>query len=231
MNRRDVVVVRCLDMVIDPAIYPRAGIDEYHVGRLAEAIRAGVELPEIVLEEGTKRIVDGVHRSRSALRAGGSEATFPCVLRRYENDAALFAEAMLLNSRHGQPLSNYDRTRSILLARRLGIEDGQTAAALQISIEHVEKLVLERTGTGPDAELVPLKFTAMRLAGSHLTAEQLVANRQAGGMGPGFYVRQVLNLVEGRLIDLTDESLLASLERLQVALTEILQARGEVLVS
>jgi hypothetical protein len=227
MNRNNRQMIACAQMVADEAIYPRAGVDPWQVGRLAQALRAGADLPEIILEESTLRIVDGWHRRAAAIRINGPTATFPCFLRAYESEAALFSESMLLNSRHGQSLSNFDRTRSILLARKLGIPDAATAASLQITVESAVELVLQRSGLGPDAEIVPLKYAAARLAGSRLSAEQLVANDQSGGRRLRYYIGQVLNVVSGDLIDWSEPGLAEAMESLRMALDGILRARSK----
>lgn len=63
-----------LDAVeLDPAIYPRAGWSDSTVARYAEALAADEAFPPIVLESGSNRLLDGMHRLR-AHRAAGREA-------------------------------------------------------------------------------------------------------------------------------------------------------------
>jgi hypothetical protein len=227
MKREHGERVRAVDLVLDESIYPRHGIDDTHVRQLAEARRAGIDLPPVVVQRHTNRVVDGFHRIAAELREAGEEALISVEWRDYPSDAALFADAMLLNSRHGQVLATYDRVRCIALARQLGIPDIETAARLQITVETVERLILTRTAIGPEAALVPLKFTAASLAGRELTGEQFRANDRASGMSVLFSVNQVLNAISGDLLDWRNEALVGRLETLREVLNRVLDERLE----
>jgi transcriptional regulator with XRE-family HTH domain len=61
------------DVVVDATIYPRAAWSESTIARYAEALAADEVFPPIVLESGTNRLLDGMHRLR-AHRAAGREA-------------------------------------------------------------------------------------------------------------------------------------------------------------
>ena len=57
-------------IVWDPSIYPRAKWSTATVDRYAEAIEAGDQFPPIVVEAGTRRLLDGKHRQLAYLKAG-----------------------------------------------------------------------------------------------------------------------------------------------------------------
>src|SRR5687768_7668006 len=52
-------------IVFDDTIYPRAEWSARTVARYAEALAAGEVFPSIVLERGTNRLLDGMHRARA----------------------------------------------------------------------------------------------------------------------------------------------------------------------
>jgi len=54
------------DVVVDQTIYPREKINGAVVEQYVDAIRSGDNFPPIVLEEGTNRLIDGVHRLEAA---------------------------------------------------------------------------------------------------------------------------------------------------------------------
>jgi hypothetical protein len=216
--------VKVAELVLDWEIYPRHGLDMTNVRKLVEARRAGMELPPVVVERASKRVVDGFHRVRAELKVGGAEALIGVTWKDYVDDAARFADAMLLNSRHGQGLSSYDRVRCLLLARQLGIPDGETAAHLQITVETAERLVLERTAIGPAAEMVPLKFTDAHLHGRTLTPEQIRGNVAASGKSLAYSAGQILNALENGLVDWSNAGMVVRLETLRQALTAALDA-------
>jgi predicted transcriptional regulator len=56
-------------IVFDDTIYPRAAWSQSTVDRYAEALRADEVFPPIVLESGTNRLLDGMHRARAHRQA------------------------------------------------------------------------------------------------------------------------------------------------------------------
>lgn len=50
------------EVVFDQSIYPRAEWSQSTVNRYAEALQSGDEFPPIILEKGTNRLLDGMHR-------------------------------------------------------------------------------------------------------------------------------------------------------------------------
>lgn len=57
------------EVVFDEAIYPRSEWSQNTVDRYAEALAAGETFPAIVLERGTNRLLDGMHRARAHRQA------------------------------------------------------------------------------------------------------------------------------------------------------------------
>lgn len=89
---------------LDLSHSPRsAGESDEHVRVLAEAQG---DLPPIVVQRGTNRVVDGVHRVRAARLRGE-----PAIRARWfdGDNASAFVLAVRLNVRHGLPLSLADR--------------------------------------------------------------------------------------------------------------------------
>lgn len=60
-------------VVYDETIYPRSDWSQTTVDRYAEALAAGEQFPPIVLERGTNRLLDGMHRARAHQQAGLTE--------------------------------------------------------------------------------------------------------------------------------------------------------------
>jgi len=56
-------------VVFDETIYPRSEASETTIRRYAEALAAGDRFPPIVLEQGTNRLLDGMHRARAHQQA------------------------------------------------------------------------------------------------------------------------------------------------------------------
>lgn len=90
-------------VVLDEAIYPRVAVTTTTVNRYAEALNAGDEFPPITLENGTDRLLDGMHRLRAHEQAGRSSISATWVDIPDGVPARLFAAS--LSARHGDRLS------------------------------------------------------------------------------------------------------------------------------
>ncbi len=93
-------------VVIDMAIYPRAEYSEATVTRYAEAISAGETLPPIVLETGTHRLLDGMHRYKAHRQLGREEIDVEHHDIPSGQPPKLYAAG--LSSRHGDRISRKD---------------------------------------------------------------------------------------------------------------------------
>ena len=183
---------------IDDDLYPRESRDDNNVRSLVESLRAGEHVPPIVVEKGSMRIVDGVHRYYAHKRL--ERETISAELRSYDSDAEAFAEAMRLNSGHGRKLTTIDQIRCSELGGKHGLSESQIAGSLRIRTE-----ALKKRATGGIAicrgEVIPLKRTLRHLAGAELTDAQVECNKRAAGMPQPFYIRQVITLIESNSLD------------------------------
>ncbi|QHC31807.1 MULTISPECIES: ParB N-terminal domain-containing protein [unclassified Streptomyces] len=87
-----------------PADSPRmAGTDQEHVCRLMEV---GSELPPILVQRSTRRVVDGMHRVQAAAMRGDDRI----LVQYFEgDDAESFVQSVRVNVAHGLPLSTGER--------------------------------------------------------------------------------------------------------------------------
>jgi len=217
------------DLVLDYTIYPRKQIDSYHVHIIVDAIQNGAELPPIVIEKKTKRVVDGFHRHTAYKRVSGDnpECLVMCIEKNYKSEKDLFLDSMRFNASHGRTLSKYDRVHCLNVARELDIPDKDVAKILHIPPKDVQTLSVNRTairGNGKQ-RLEPIKGTIGHKAGQQLSDEQWQANTKLGGMKQSFYVNQLITLIENELIDTQDEKLMERLQRLGELLDGFLAAK------
>jgi hypothetical protein len=202
------------ELVEDLDFYPRGQVDSHHVTEIMESMRAGVEMPPIIADKQSHRIIDGLHRKRAEERENGPEATIACIEKTYRNDQEMFEDAMRLNARHGRRFSPFDKARAILIAGRLGISDEKVAGALGITLDRVGSLREEKTAKAGSLS-VPLKRTIGHMAGKRLNKGQASANKRLGGMNQLFYVNQLLILIENGLLDKSNEELMEKLKELE----------------
>lgn len=207
-------------LVLDYSLYPRHKVDETHVRQMMEAVRSGVVLPPIVADLGSKRVSDGFHRHEVHRRLFGDQADVAVDLVDYPDEGALFEEAIRYNASHGNNLTPFDRARCIERAVELHIDPDRLASALQMTTAKVDHMRVTKTALN-NGGVVAIKGTARHLAGKRLTKPQLVANEKAAGMSGLFYVNQVINLIEGDLLDRDNPRLMARLEDLHHMLASV----------
>jgi transcriptional regulator with XRE-family HTH domain len=151
------------DVVLDMAIYPRDGWSQPTVERYAEALKAGDQFPPIMLEEGTNRLLDGMHRYQAHMQLGLAEIR--AEHRRVPEGEPPLLYAATLSARHGDRITGKDMQRvtrqvatdhpdypMVKLAKMLGVTR-QTVSkwASDITerrrdIRKVKALLLDRAG-------------------------------------------------------------------------------------
>ena len=103
------------EICVDPGVQMRAKLDEDTVKEYAEAMRAGVPFPAlIVFAEGAKyRLADGFHRYEAASRAG-----LECVQAQVKSGGRLEAikHALQANVAHGRRRTSADKRRGVEVA-------------------------------------------------------------------------------------------------------------------
>lgn len=95
------------EIVFDEEIYPRTAWSQRTVDRYADAMHAGEMFPPIILESGTNRLLDGMHRTE-AFRAVGRDLV-PVDYQEIPDGVPAKLYAASLSSRHGDPLASEDK--------------------------------------------------------------------------------------------------------------------------
>ena len=229
------VEVKVGETVEDFALYPRDRVDDHHVRDIAVALENGSELPPIIIDQKTKRVVDGFHRRRAYIKAFGEEHKIEVVSRRYKTEADIFMEAIKYNASHGLKMDSHDRVTAVIRGGQLGLDIATIGKALHVPEAKLQKLVSSRTaktklaqpkrnnGTRRTAgQDVAIKRTIQHRAGDTLTEEQLEANEKLSGMSQSFYVNQVVMLIESDLLNTADEKLMDRLSHLHGLLEGLL---------
>jgi hypothetical protein len=210
-------------VVLDFDFYPRHEVTAHTIRDMAEARKAGVEFPPILLDAKSKRVVDGFKRVRLAKRC--KDKTISAVLKKYRSERDMFLDAMRHNAQHGQPLDAFDRAHCVILAGNLGISDADVAGALCVTVEKVNALRVKKSAKAGRLS-IPIKRTIRHMAGKRLNKQQVDVNRKLGGMDAIWHVRQIVMLIESELIDRSDEKLEEELRRLHGLLDRFLCVRA-----
>ena len=199
------------ELVKDYTVYPRKDVFWQNVESIAEALRAGVTLPPIIVCRKTMRIVDGFHRHDAYTKVnGGNNIEVPVEFRDYAEDSDFFLDAIRLNAGHGQKLSTFDIVRSTKRAEELGITRDEVASAAGWTRDRIDKSMLTRTTATGET----IKRTNAHLAGKNLSEKQRAYNQYAGGMQQSFYFAQSNALIESGSVDYSDDRVLKELTKL-----------------
>jgi ParB-like chromosome segregation protein Spo0J len=212
------------NLVWDRTIYPRSDLSETNVLKLFDALQSGVELPPIVVEKGTLRIIDGVHRWKALSRMLGTNDVVNMMEREFVDDNAAFLAAIELNAEHGLQMTSFEITENVVRAEKRGITLEALANAVRVPLEKIQRRLTENTGYSRHlgvretnnhseqaaakvesfhgqerGERVALKGSMKPLAGKVLTEEQIAANKKAGGMRPIYYIEHLHSLIDADL--------------------------------
>lgn len=231
------ISLKLTEIVEDQTIYPRAQVDQMHVGHLVEVFRAKVDVPNIIVDRRSKRLIDGMHRKRALEVVLGSDSRVTVTSRRYSSDAEMFRDAMFLNSGHGQNLSAYDRKIAIQRAVTLQMTPREIASALRMTVEQVgeiHRVIISPHDIKPTnpfgihhdditgkANPVPLKMPIRHMAGHQLSSEQVSAIPSLGGNQQVFYINQLITLIKTGMIDLNSKGVVSGLDCLKKLLNAL----------
>lgn len=207
------------ELVIDFNLYPRHHIDRTNVRAIKEAMEAGEKVPAVIADAASLRVIDGVHRTTGALERDPA-ALIRVTLVEYADEGEMFLDAVRRNARHGVKLSSYDRARVVNVGDRLGIDPEAVAGALAVTVDVTERLRAARTAYDQQGKPVEIKRAARHLAGSKLTEKQRKANKRSQGWPLYFHCEQIINAIEGDLVDWTDERNTEALARLRAAISQ-----------
>lgn len=222
-------------LVVDFSLYPRLKVDTMHSRQIAEAIEAGADIPPIIADRKSKRIIDGVHRHKAYEYL--KRETCPVVLKDYKNEADMFAEAMRTNSAHGNNIQTTDRLHCISLGRNLGLNDIQIAESLNITVKRLASIVelksIKVCGSVSTLRTLDVKsikvngdnsrsnFVASKPATQHfvtrnieMTPSQAAVNDKLSGADQKYLARQLIWICEAKMVNETDQDLLDLLHRL-----------------
>lgn len=216
--------MKAAEVVLDFDLYPRNNVDAHNVRNLVDALAAGAELPPIIIDRKSKRVADGFHRVRAVLQHGGEDADIIVIEKNYSSEAEMFLDAMRYNSAHGAKLDSCDRVHCAIIAERLSIPIEAVAGALHMPPDKLGDLKVSRTATGSGGLSIPIKRTFQHMAGRKLTKQQLAVNDRSSGMNQVFYVNQIIDLCESKMLNLDDEKLVERLRVLHDTLSGILIA-------
>jgi hypothetical protein len=224
-TKEKLIAVKLSQLKEDFSVYPRVDVDSGHVSHIADAMRAKAHIPDLIVEDKSLIIVDGLHRQRALYKVHGDKAKkleIRVIARTYENRRQLFLDASSLNSAHGRSMTSYDRRHALITADKLGIDAAAIATALNTTLEKLEGYRVMCATVDNTRVVTPLKTSVRHLAGTEITEQQAAALPRLGGNNQMFYVNQLITLIDTKMLDLKNEALMERLKELQQKLSGVL---------
>jgi len=198
---RTVETVPLADLILDFTFYPRTIVDSTTVSRLVMALDCGEDLPPIVADRASKRVVDGFHRVTAYKRR--ERKLVPVEFRDYDSEADMFLDALRLNASHGRPLTPFDIRHALIRCIDLGIEPLRAADVVHVPPIRVTEMIGLSAQTKAGTR-IPLKRGLSHLAGRVIDDGQAEVNRRYGGMRPSYYVVQLIGILRADMWDRED---------------------------
>lgn len=195
--------VKAIELVFDWNLWPRCesgDLDSTNISRMKDSLRAGLELPPVVVNKKDMRIVDGFHRTNAILSLYGDDAEISVELVDYQNDGDIFLDSVRYNSRHGLPMSPKDKAHAFLKARKMKIPTPAIAEALGMNVEKAKEFIERRTAKTKSGERIALPGGALALSGKILTEDQEKFAKSANGAMPSLNARLLLNALKAEAV-------------------------------
>jgi hypothetical protein len=168
----DVVPVDQLRIPNETTAIPRLRSEAFLVSEYAAAMRlysGWGDFPPVLIDQ-ENLILDGVTRVLAALDAEVAEAMVE--VRKCKNDGERLLAAVAANSMHGKRWSSKDTTNIVILADRMGVETGELARVMRVSVERVERVPITTVSRGKTEIRVYAKRAARRSVMNRVLSER-----------------------------------------------------------
>jgi len=193
----------------DEEIWPRHGIDQSWVSRLADAIEAGAKLPPIVADLKTKKITDGWHRVAAWKKVLGEAAEAEVEFVDYSDETAMLKDAVARNATHGRMLERQDQVRAALKLEERNVSQREIAVVLNVPEQAVHKMLIKvvlvedlATGRVVKRAAKPIAYPRPNQDPRVLTPRQYDVMRSSGGYRTSQVLTQLSEELESGLVDL-----------------------------
>jgi len=223
--------IKLSDIVIDPTIQVRE-ISTNTVSEYRQALRAGAKFPPLVIEKGTNRAVCGFHRYYTFKGVLEPTATVDCIFETYKTEADLIKRAASDNSKHGRPLSTWDKKRVVMRLGDHGVDKDEIATVLSIPVKKVEEwagmtvVVVGGTGKKQMRRSEPVKHGLEHMAGKEIPENQYEehADRDRGVPAKNL-AASLTRWINNGWIDTDDDKTMANIQALYDALGGLLSEK------
>jgi len=153
--------VKIKDLIIDPKLTSLRKVNPVFVSRYRQAYRSEANMPLIIVQSGTNRIISGNHRATALLQEYDENHTIEVEVRKYASEREVLEDFTKENSHHGNPIDNFTKEKLTRALLDVGCTPENIANLFNISVRKVEILgdggVAVSVGTKGETEDRPAK--------------------------------------------------------------------------
>ena len=177
--------MKAIELVFDWNLWPRQSIgtlDATNLSQLRESLRAGYEIPPVVINKADYRIIDGFHRTRAIIDVFGKDADIDVIVNDYKDEKEMVLDSGRLNAFQGLKLSPTDRAHFAAKCKKMKIPVSVIAETLKINKDKFKEWYAGRTAISQKTgETIVLKNSMRKpFAGKQMTEGQIELNRSSG---------------------------------------------------
>lgn len=200
--------VKVSELKIDKKLTEIRPINLVFVGRYRQAYRSGKDLGEIIVEEGTLRIVSGNHRVTALIQEYGGNHEISVTTRKFKTELDVLKTFAAHNAEHGNALSGASRRAIVLELLKEGGNEGTIANIFGVSVKRITEwagLTVMVIGDKKKPEIKPVKAGIEGV--SEMTQEQYDTHWHADrGVSAIAQAKQLIRWIENGWIN-DDESI------------------------
>lgn len=130
--------IKLEDLVFDENLIALRKINDQIISQYRQAYQTGANMPSIVIEKKTNRIVSGNHRVKAMLKVYEPDHEISVIVKEYASEKALLLDAVKENSEHGYPLDGISRKGLACALRNQGATAEEMSSAFAIPYTKIE---------------------------------------------------------------------------------------------
>jgi hypothetical protein len=213
------------ELTFDNEIYPRMDIGWQTAYQYSQAMKVGDVFPPIFigLFEGKYYVVDGWHRVKAKKLL--YEQYIDAVVKKYENFADMFLDAVKYNVSHGKQLSTQEKVRIIHKFELMHFKLEQISKIIKVPLDKIE-LFQARTIMGPNGVPIYLKSVVARAEPNEKAIMEVDMSKLSTRTVAALF-EQLIEIIRSGIFSVEDEKTKSLAIELYGLLHEILEVTVE----
>lgn len=207
-------VLRIDEIEQDPNFYPRERTSWIVSYKYSEALKTGAKFPPITVAEFDGRfvLVDGWHRIEA--HKLNKETHIQAEILTGLTPDQIYIEALVRNTKHGQPLTTTEVTKAILKLTELKLPMEEISKIINIPVEKIKPFIVKRVVSVATGKEV-LKKSTYHLTGKPNLLTNPYALDRIGGTSQEKLIEDIILLIRNKWIDLKNTKVKLKLKELK----------------